>query len=116
MVATPDDVAELFLARGPIEKPEFFRPDLIENDATGGGFDRLRVGIAINCLLTEIGILNPDTIVCLNRAIGHGELHLGRIGKKRKALAILFLTARVLRQVITTQGNVLRRRRDRLAA
>src|ERR1700730_13011257 len=33
LVAAPDDVAELFLTRGVVEKSKLFRPNLIEDDA-----------------------------------------------------------------------------------
>src|SRR4029453_13273094 len=36
LIAAPNDVAELFLARWLVEETKFFRPNLIENDATGG--------------------------------------------------------------------------------
>ena len=39
LIAAPDDVAELLLARGFVEEAEFLRPDLVEDDATRGGFD-----------------------------------------------------------------------------
>src|SRR5436190_8314456 len=46
LIAAPNDVAELFLARCFIEETKFFRPNLIENDAPGGCLDYTGVGIS----------------------------------------------------------------------
>ena len=40
LIAAPDDIAELLLAGGFVEKSELPRPDLIENDAARCGFNR----------------------------------------------------------------------------
>ena len=39
LIATPDNVAELFLAGGFVEESELLRPDLVEDHATRGRFD-----------------------------------------------------------------------------
>src|SRR5262249_51132441 len=46
LIAAPNNIAELFLAGWFIEETKFFRPNLIENDATGGRLNYCGVGIS----------------------------------------------------------------------
>src|SRR4029077_5009575 len=62
LIATPNDVAELFLARWFVEETKFFRPNLIKNDAPGSCLDNVDIRISKNSLDPAIGILeqNPN--------------------------------------------------------
>ena len=53
LIAAPNDVAELFLARCFVEETKFFRPNLIKNDATGCCLDYVAVGISKDSLLAR---------------------------------------------------------------
>ena len=57
LIAAPNDVAELFLARWFIEETKFFRPNLIENHATGSCLDYGGVGISKVSLPPAVGVL-----------------------------------------------------------
>src|SRR5215471_19333409 len=57
LIAAPNDVAELFLARCLIEETKFLWPNLIKNDATGCGLDYCGVGISKISLPPTIGVL-----------------------------------------------------------
>ena len=117
MIAAPDDVAELLFAGGSIEKSKFLGPNLVENDATRSGFDGVRFSVSVDCLLTEIRVLKPDAVVCMNASFRHRKFYFGCIGEKREPLlSILASTAWVLGQVVTTKRNVLRRRSNGFAA
>src|SRR5438552_9002506 len=116
LIAAPDNVAELLFAGGLVEKPEFLWPNLIENDATGRRFDRLRFRGAENSLSSAIRILKTNSIVCFDRAFGHGEFHFDWLGEERQMAVLFHRSARILRHVIATEPDVLRRRRDRFAA
>ena len=81
VVTTPDDIAQLFLARGPIEKADVLRPNLIEDDAAGSGLNHARGLVAINGIPAEIGILESNPVVRFDRAFRHREFDFDRIGK-----------------------------------
>src|SRR5436305_15257111 len=83
LIATPNDVAELLLAGGLVEKPEPFRPNLVEDDATRRGLDDARFLVAVNGVLTKIRILQPDAVVRFDRAVGHREFDFRRVFKQR---------------------------------
>ena len=118
LVATPDDVAELLLARGLVEKAELLsgqislkmtRPAVVSMN--------LRFGIAVNVSVGRNPGFCKRMRSCVDHcAFSHREFHFGRIGKQRKLAFPSFHAARILREVITAQRDVLRRRRDRLAA
>src|SRR6266576_4334082 len=55
LIATPNDVAELFLARWFVEETKFLRPNLIKDDAPGSCLDNVDIRIAKNSLLPAIG-------------------------------------------------------------
>src|ERR1041384_41966 len=63
LITAPDNVAKLLLTRRLVEEPELLRPNFIENDPASCGLDHARLGIAVDCLFTEIGILEPNAIV-----------------------------------------------------
>ena len=118
LIAAPDDVAELLLARGLVEEAESVGPDLVEDDAARGRFDDARFRVAVDRLLAEIRILQANPIVRFDRSIRHRELDFGRVIEERQARFGRGSrgAARILRKVITTERDVLRRRGDRLAA
>ena len=116
MVTAPDNIAELFFAGRLIEKSKLSGPNLIEDHTPRRGLDNFGFGIAVDGFSPKIWILNPDAVVRVNAVLCHGKLYFGCIGKEREALAIFTLAARVLGEVITTQGDVLRRRGDGFAA
>ena len=112
LVTAPDNVAELLLSGRLIEKSKLLWPNLVKDDAACRGLDRLGLGVAVNRLLTVIGVFDPDPVVCANAAVGHGKFHLHGIGKKRERAVAIGNSARILSQVIATEGNVLRGRGD----
>src|SRR4029077_19317494 len=57
LIAAPNNVAELFLARWFVEETKFFWPNLIEDDATGGCLEYRGVGISKAGLPPAIGVL-----------------------------------------------------------
>ena len=112
LVTAPDNVAQLLLSGRLIEKSKLLWPNLVKDDAACRGLDRLGLGVAVNRLLTVIGVFDPDPVVCANAAVGHGKFHLHGIGKKRERAVAIGNAARILSQVIATEGNVLRGRGD----
>src|SRR6266545_3418883 len=81
LIAAPNDVAELFLARWFIEETKFFRPNLIENDAPGGCLDNADIGISKNSLTPAIGVLEQNPIMRFDRAFDHREFDFGSVRK-----------------------------------
>src|SRR5262245_32984202 len=116
LIAAPNDVAELFLARCLIEEPKFFRPNLIKNDATGCCLNYRGVGNAKASLPPTIGVFKQNPIVRLNRALNHREFDFGCVGKQRQMTTILLRRPGILSDVIATQGYVLTWRCNRLTA
>src|SRR6266540_1588052 len=96
LITTPDDVAQLLLARGFVEKSKLLGPNLIEDDTACGSFDHSGFCVSVDCLLTEVGVLNPDAVVCVNASFCHRKFHFGCIGEEWEPLAILTRTARGL--------------------
>src|SRR5207253_9986058 len=113
LVAAPDNVAELLFAGRFIEKSELAGPNLVENDASWRGLDSFGFSTPVDGFSPKIRVLNPDTLVCANAAIGHGKFYFGCIGKEREPLAVFTWTARILGKVITTERDVLGRRGNR---
>ena len=81
LIATPNDVAELFLARCFVEETKFFRPNLIKNDATGSCLDNVDVGISKNSLPPAIGVLEQNPIMRFDRAFDHREFDFVRVSQ-----------------------------------
>src|SRR5262245_56516825 len=71
LVATPDDIAELLLTCGLIEKAESFWPNLVEDDSARGRLDDPRVLVAVDRVVTEVRISETDPIVRFHRTVGH---------------------------------------------
>ena len=71
----------MLLARGPIEKANVLWPNLIEEDAAGGGLDYPHAFVAINSIAAEIGVLESNAVMRFDRAFRHREFDLDRIGK-----------------------------------
>src|SRR6266536_2847430 len=91
-------------------------PNLVVNDASWRGLDSFGFSTPVDGFSPKIRVLNPDTLVCANAAIGHGKFYFGCIGKEREPLAVFTWTARILGKVITTERDVLGRRGNGLAA
>ena len=81
LIAAPNDVAELFLARCFVEETKFFRPNLIKNDATGCCLEYVAVGISKRSLPPAIGVLEQNPIMRFDRAFDHREFDFGRVRK-----------------------------------
>ena len=77
LIATPNDVAELFLARCFVEETKFFRPNLIKDDAPGSCLDNVDIRISKNSLPPAIGVLEQNPIMRFDRAFGHREFDFG---------------------------------------
>src|SRR5579884_2821764 len=114
-VTAPDDIAELLFAGRFIEETKFGWPNLVEYDATGSGLDDAGLGVAKNGLLPLVRILEKNSVVRFDGPFDHGKFHFRGVRKEGQA-AILFSQPRVLRDVITAQGNVLTGRGDWFAA
>src|SRR4029077_8539651 len=84
LVAAPDNVAQLLLARSPIEKANVLWPNLIEEDAAGGGFDYPHAFVAINGIAAEIWVLESNAVMRFDGVLRHREFNLDRIGKQRQ--------------------------------
>src|SRR5206468_12777281 len=118
LVTTPDYVAQLLLARGPIEKTNVLRPNLIEEDPASGGLDHPYGLVAINGIAPEIGIFESNAIMRFDRVFRHRELDLDCIREQwQSRLAITARgTSRPLREVITADGEALPRGGGELAS
>src|SRR6266700_2645362 len=75
-----------------------------------GGLDSFGFSVSVDCLLTQIWVLNPDAVVCVNASVCLGKFNFRRIAKERQPLNILTYAARILREIIAPQRNVLGRR------
>ena len=76
------------------------------------------VEFAVDGLLADVRILEADPVVRPHLAIGHRELDFRRVREERQPRFRRRARGapRILRQVIAAERDVLRRRRDRLAA
>src|SRR5262249_53359455 len=83
LIAAPNNIAELFLAGWFIEETKFFRPNLIENDATGGRLNYCGVGISKGSLLPAIRALKQNPVMRFDRAFDHREFDFGGVRKQR---------------------------------
>ena len=84
LVAAPDDVAELLLARSLVEETEFFGQISLKMTRPAVVSMTRRVRVAVNRLLAEIRILEANPVVRFDRAIRHRELDFGRVGEERQ--------------------------------
>ena len=116
LIAVENEVTQLALANHDIGEAQLGRPDLREDHATHGGLDDVVSRIAIDRLLAEVRILETHTIVGLQGTIHLGEDDFFFGTAQNDAFALLAGLARFGSEVIATQGNVLSRRHDRLAA
>src|SRR5262245_22992364 len=116
LIAAPNDVAELFLARWFVEETKFRRPNLIENDATGSCLKYGGVGISKASLPPAIRVLKQDPIMRFDRTFDHREFHFEGVREQRQMLAVLLRHPRILSYIIATQGNILTWRGDRFTA
>ena len=118
LIATPDDVAELLLARGLVEESELHRPDGVEDDTARGRFDHAIGRVSVNGFQADVRVLVANPVVGFHFAVRHGELDFRRVRKQRQPRFRRGTRGapRILRQVITTERDVLRRRRDRFPA
>ncbi len=86
LVATPDHVAEDALVGRFVDETNIRWPNLVEHDAAHGSLDDFLGGIAINRRASEIRILQPDHVVCLQPAFGRGEEHFVAVRKQHRPL------------------------------
>src|SRR5439155_10169965 len=73
LIAAPNDVAELLLARWFVEETKFFRLNLIKDDAPVSFLDHRGVWISKVSLSPAIGVLEQNPIMRFNRAFDHRE-------------------------------------------
>src|SRR5262249_18953126 len=73
LIAAPNDVAELFLARRLIKEAKFFWPNLIENDTASGRLDHGGIRISKAGLPSAIRILKQNSVMRFDRAFDHCE-------------------------------------------
>ena len=120
LITAPDDVGKLLLGDRVVEKAEFVRPDFIETDATGSRHEDLALTVSVDAAGgAEIRVPHADRIVHVDGFARHGELNLGRIREKGQVTLDLGVAQRDLAAIgeeVGTKRNVLRRRRDGLAA
>ena len=114
-VATEDDLPELLLAGGLIEEANFRRPDAVEADPAGRGFEELLGRVPEDGFPSEVRILEVDKVVGLDAPLAHCEIHFVRVCEDAQALLLLHLLRRpdrVLGEVVATEGDVLAGRGD----
>ena len=116
LIAVENEVTQLALAHHDVGEAQLGRPDLREDHATHGGLNDAVGRIAVDRLLAEVRILETHTIVGLQGTIHLGEDDFFFGTAQNDAFALLAGLARFGSEVIATQGNVLSRRHDRLAA
>src|SRR5437773_5194818 len=81
LIAAPDNIAELFLARRFIEETKFLRPNLIENDTTGSCLDHAGIRIPKAGLASAVRVLEQNPVMRFDGAFDHCEFHLERLCK-----------------------------------
>ena len=117
LVATENNFSELLLARRLIDKAHLFWPDAIELHPTWSGFNKFLRGIPKDRLTPKIRVLEKNQIMDLDALLADRKFNFVRIGESVQTLlrcpCLFRCLHRILRQVVTTQGNVLARRRDR---
>ncbi len=119
LVAVPNQFAELRFAHLAIGETELFRPDFAKNHAADRGLDHFAFSIAKNGLGSHVGIGEQNAIVRADHAVHVSEQGLLLGAKQFEAHfggARMGDFARIRRQIIAAQRNILRGRHDRLAA
>src|SRR5207248_2410571 len=108
VVATPDNIAELFLARSLIKEPDVLWPNLIEEHAAGRGLDHARVLVAVNSIATKIGILVSNPVVRSNRSFRHRKFDLNGVRKQWESCVAIAgrSPSRILSEIITAERDV----------
>ncbi len=117
LISAEDHVGDLLLAASLVEEAHALRPDLVEDDAARGGLDDVLRRFAEDGVFAEVRVLVANPVVDLDAALSHRELDLARFGEERQAVRFFRAgeLARILRKVVTTENDVLRRRGDWLA-
>src|SRR4030095_2234940 len=116
LIGAENDVRELLLRAATVEESDVRRPNLIEDHAADSRLDVPRLSIAVHGLATDVGILETDAIVDLDRLLVERELDFHEVGEEGHTLALDLHLARILREVVAAEHDVLRRRGDRFAA
>src|SRR6266853_3961796 len=118
LIGAENDIGYLLLAASLVEKADLRRPDLVEDHAACGRFDDVLRGLAEDGVLAKVRVLVANAVVDLDAALGHREFDLARVGKERQAVRFFRAgeLARILREIVAAEDDVLRRRGDRLAA
>ena len=116
-VAIPDDVPESTLVHDDIWEPDLRRPDFTEHNPADSSLDDLLFFVPVWGVFPKIGVGQADHIVNLHLAIVVREQDL-LLGAKQAHHFLFFANhiARLGRDVITTQGDILGRGDDRFAA
>ena len=115
LVGIEDEVAELSLRDREVNKTEFLRPDLVEDDTADGGAEGFLLLVTVNGVATEIRIRDFDPIVNLERAVSFDVEHFLQAAEQRHADALGWLGAGFDGEVVSAEDDVLRGREDRLA-
>src|SRR6185503_15311321 len=118
LVAAPDEIAELGLADHLVREAEFRRPNLGEDDPADGGFDdRFGWITAVDGFLAKVRVGQLDAVVRAHPAVGVSEedFFLGA-EEHRRSGALVANGARLGREVVAAERDVLGRRHDGLAA
>ena len=87
-----------FLPADLVVKAQFVGPDLIEDHPSRGGFEDLRLLATVNGILAEIGVLETDPTMGIQRVLGNGKSTSKRwkTGNRWSCLG-----AGILREIIT---------------
>ena len=88
LVAVENKLADRRLRALVVPEAHAFRPDVVEDNAAGGRFDRTLVGHAVGTARrAEVGVAVADARVIADRALCNAELHFADVVEKRQMFA-----------------------------
>ena len=88
LVAVEDQLADRGLGALVVPEAHLLRPDVVEDDAAGGGLERAQLGVAVRTPgRAVVGVAEADARVVVDHALGDAELNLGDVVEERQVLA-----------------------------
>ena len=103
--------SELFLLGNAVVESEALVPDTVEDAAAGSRQQETVLGVAVRCFHSVVRVRNADRIVNMNMPEMQSEEHLVNIFERPCLRGI----ARLNRQIVRTERDILRRSHNRLA-
>ena len=115
LVSVKDQIAQFRLGDRKVYKTQFLRPDLIEDHAADGSAKNFFLFVAIDGVLTEVRVRHLDPVMNFECSVCFRVEHLVQAAEERHSNTLRRLGARLDREIIGAENDVLGRGEDRLA-